>query len=53
VVIASMIGARGLGLEALLAINRIEVGRGFEDGISAEKRLTILTRAGKKVSIYR
>ncbi len=33
VVIASMIGARGLGLEVLLAINRIEVGRGFEAGI--------------------
>jgi glycine betaine/proline transport system permease protein len=29
-----MIGARGLGLEVLLAINRIEVGRGFEAGIS-------------------
>ncbi len=34
VVVASMIGARGLGLEVLLAINRIEVGRGFEAGIS-------------------
>jgi glycine betaine/proline transport system permease protein len=34
VVIASMIGARGLGLEVLLAINRIEVGRGFEAGLS-------------------
>ncbi len=34
VVIASMIGARGLGMEVLLAINRIEVGRGFEAGIS-------------------
>jgi len=34
VVVASMIGARGLGLEVLLAINRIEVGRGFEAGVS-------------------
>jgi glycine betaine/proline transport system permease protein len=33
VVIASMIGAKGLGLEVLLAINRIEVGRGFEAGL--------------------
>jgi len=33
VVIASMIGARGLGLEVLLSINRIEVGRGFEAGL--------------------
>ena len=31
--IASMIGARGLGLEVLLAINRIEIGRGFESGL--------------------
>lgn len=34
VVIASMIGARGVGLEVLLAINRIEIGRGFEAGLS-------------------
>ncbi len=33
VVIASMIGARGLGLEVLKAINRIEIGRGFEAGL--------------------
>jgi glycine betaine/proline transport system permease protein len=34
VVIASMIGAAGLGLEVLLSIIRIEVGRGFEAGLS-------------------
>ncbi len=34
VVIASMIGARGLGLEVLISINRIEIGRGFEAGLS-------------------
>jgi glycine betaine/proline transport system permease protein len=34
VVIGSMIGAKGLGMEVLLAIGRIEVGRGFEAGIS-------------------
>jgi glycine betaine/proline transport system permease protein len=33
VVVSSMIGAKGLGLEVLLAINRIEVGRGFEAGL--------------------
>jgi glycine betaine/proline transport system permease protein len=33
VVVASMIGAKGLGMEVLLAINRIEVGRGFEAGL--------------------
>ncbi|OQX28813.1 MAG: choline ABC transporter permease subunit [Spirochaeta sp. LUC14_002_19_P3] len=34
VVISSMIGAKGLGMEVLLAISRIEVGKGFEAGIS-------------------
>lgn len=34
VVVASMIGARGLGMEVLISINRIEVGRGFEAGLS-------------------
>jgi len=34
VVIGSMIGAKGLGMEVLLAINRIQVGRGFEAGFS-------------------
>lgn len=34
VVIASMVGAGGLGLEVLMAINRIEVGRGLQAGLS-------------------
>jgi glycine betaine/proline transport system permease protein len=34
VVIGSMIGNRGLGMEVLLAINRVDVGKGFEAGIS-------------------
>ena len=34
VVISSMIGSRGLGQEVLLSINRIDVGRGFEAGMS-------------------
>jgi len=33
VVVASMIGAKGLGLEVLLSINRIEIGRGVEAGL--------------------
>jgi glycine betaine/proline transport system permease protein len=33
VVIASMIGARGLGYEVLLGINRLEVGRGLVAGL--------------------
>ncbi|MCC5910503.1 MAG: proline/glycine betaine ABC transporter permease [Clostridiaceae bacterium] len=34
VVIASMIGARGLGREVLIAINRIDIARGFESGLA-------------------
>lgn len=34
VVIASMIGAGGLGTEVLAGIQRLEVGRGFNGGIS-------------------
>jgi len=44
VVIASMIGARGLGLEVLLSINRIEVGRGFEAGFSIVLLAIIIDR---------
>jgi glycine betaine/proline transport system permease protein len=34
VVIASMVGAKGLGSEVLIAINRIDIARGFEAGLS-------------------
>ena len=34
VVIASMIGARGLGEEVLLGIQRLDVGRGLEAGVA-------------------
>lgn len=34
VVIASMVGAKGLGMEVLNAINKIDIGKGFESGIS-------------------
>ena len=44
VVIASMIGARGLGLEVLRAISRIEVGRGFEAGLSIVLLAIIIDR---------
>ena len=36
VVVASMIGAKGLGQEVLLSINRIDVGRGFESSADRE-----------------
>ena len=44
VVIASMIGARGLGLEVLKSINRIEVGRGFEAGLCIVLLAVIIDR---------
>jgi len=44
VVIASMIGATGLGLEVLISINRIEVGRGFEAGLSIVLLAIIIDR---------
>ena len=34
VVVASMIGARGLGEEVLLGIQRLDVGRGLEAGLA-------------------
>jgi glycine betaine/proline transport system permease protein len=44
VVIASMIGARGVGLEVLLAVNRIEIGRGFEAGFTIVLLAIIIDR---------
>lgn len=34
VVIASMVGAKGLGMEVLIAINQLDIAKGFESGIS-------------------
>ncbi len=34
VVIAAMIGARGLGYQVLLGIQRIDIGMGFESGLA-------------------
>ncbi|MBO2518589.1 proline/glycine betaine ABC transporter permease [Limnochorda pilosa] len=44
VVIASMIGARGVGEEVLLAINRIDVGRGFEAGLAIVALAIVMDR---------
>lgn len=44
VVVASMIGARGIGQEVLLSINRIEVGRGFEAGLSVVAMAIVIDR---------
>ncbi len=51
VVIGSMIGAKGLGMEVLLAINRIEVGRGFEAGISIVFLAIIIDRITHSLSV--
>lgn len=50
VVVTSMIGARTLGLEVLLAINRIEVGRGFEAGLSIVLLAIIIDRITRGVA---
>ncbi|WP_096185985.1 ABC transporter permease [Evansella halocellulosilytica] len=44
VVIASMIGAQGLGEEVLISINRIDIARGFEAGISIVFMAIIIDR---------
>ncbi len=44
VVIASMIGADGIGAEVLIAIRRLEVGRGFQAGLAIVFLAIILDR---------
>jgi glycine betaine/proline transport system permease protein len=44
VVIASMIGARGLGEEVLLGIQRLDVGRGFAAGVAIVALAIVLDR---------
>jgi len=50
VVVASMIGARGLGQEVLLAINRVDVGRGFEAGISIVILAIVIDRISQGIA---
>ncbi|MCG8685287.1 MAG: ABC transporter permease subunit, partial [Desulfobacterales bacterium] len=50
VVIGSMIGTKGLGMEVLLSINRIEVGRGFEAGVSIVFLAIIIDRLTYSIS---
>ena len=44
VVTTSMIGATGLGMEVLIGVNRIEIGRGLISGISVVIIAVILDR---------
>jgi glycine betaine/proline transport system permease protein len=50
VIIASMIGAKGLGAEVLTGIARLEVGRGFIAGISIVFTAIILDRISQKLA---
>lgn len=50
VVIASMVGAKGLGMEVLISINRIDAGRGFESGISIVFLAIIIDRLTLAIS---
>lgn len=50
VVTCSMIGAKGLGSEVLIAINRLEVGRGFEAGISIVMIAIVMDRLSQGVA---
>jgi glycine betaine/proline transport system permease protein len=44
VVIASMVGARGLGMEVLTALGRLDIARGFEAGFSIVVLAIIIDR---------
>ncbi len=50
VVISSMIGAKGLGMEVLIAINRIDIARGFEAGLSIVFLAIIIDRISQGVA---
>lgn len=50
VVIASMIGARGLGLEVLRALNQLDIARAFESGISIVFLAIIIDRISHGVA---
>lgn len=51
VVVASMIGAKGLGMEVLVAINRIDIGMGFEAGLSIVFLAIIIDRLTHAMAI--
>ncbi len=53
VVIASMIGAGGLGADVMSALDTIDVGKGFEAGISIVILAIILDRISQKMGFHR
>ncbi len=50
VVISSMIGAKGLGMEVLIAINRLDIARGFESGLSIVFLAIIIDRISQYIA---
>lgn len=50
VVISSMIGANGLGMEVLIAISRIDIARGFDAGISIVILAIIIDRLSQGIA---
>lgn len=50
VIIAAMIGARGVGEEVLLSINRMDIGRGFEAGLSVVALAIVIDRLTRGVA---
>lgn len=53
VVIASMIGAGGLGNEVLAGIQRLDIGRGFEGGFAVVALAIVLDRISQSFGVYR
>lgn len=49
VVIASMVGAKGLGMEVLTSINRIDIGQGFESGVGIVFLAIIIDRISQGI----
>ncbi|CAM5538331.1 glycine betaine/proline transport system permease protein [Aquamicrobium terrae] len=50
VIIASMIGAGGLGFDVLLALRQLDIGRGFEAGAAIVVLAIMLDRQGRAVA---
>ncbi len=50
VVVTSMIGVKGLGDEVLIGINRLDIGRGFNSGISIVFMAIIIDRVSQGIA---
>lgn len=50
VVIAAMIGARGLGYQVLVGIQRVDIGTGFEAGLAIVIIAMVLDRITRSLT---